>query len=131
MSHTKSDDKFVSPLAKARGLGSAHEGVHHWLQERITGALLVPLVFWLVYSILKMKGASYILFIEWVANPVNACLLIFFIAAGFFHAAAGLQVVIEDYVSSHCKKLLMIICVKIAFALMAIVALFSVLKIAL
>ena len=131
MSHTKSDDKFVSPLAKARGMGSAHEGVHHWLQERIAGALLVPLVLWLVYSILKLKGVSYIIFIEWVANPVNACLLLFFIVVGFFHAAAGLQVVIEDYVASHCKKLLMVILVKISFAMMAIVSLFSVLKIAL
>ncbi len=131
MRHNEPDTKLVSPLAKARGLGSTHEGVHHWLQERITGALLVPLVVWLVYSIVEMRGASYIMFVDWVAQPWNACLLLFFIVAGFFHAAAGLQVVIEDYVASHCKKLLMIICVKVAFAFMAIVSLFSVLKIAL
>ncbi|PZQ47458.1 MAG: succinate dehydrogenase, hydrophobic membrane anchor protein [Micavibrio aeruginosavorus] len=123
--------KFQSPLGRARGLGSTHEGAHHWLMERITSAALVPLVFWLVYSIVQLRGKAYWDFTQWLSQPWNAALLVLFIAIGFLHAVMGLQVVIEDYVSCHCKKLLLIIGSKLVFAFMAIVSIFSILQIAL
>ncbi len=127
--HTQ--NKLISPLARARGLGSAHEGVHHWLLERITAALLMPLTVWLVYSILNLRGVSYEDFTAWVQNPLNAVLLIMFILAGFYHGAMGLQVVIEDYIARHYWRMFKIIAVKIAFAFMAVASIFSILKIAL
>lgn len=130
MTHKK-DDRFLSPIARARGLGSAHEGVHHWMAERITGALLIPLVIWLVYSIVNLHGATYLEFTAWMQYPVNAVLMIVFLLTSFYHGAMGLQVVIEDYVATNAKKLLMIIGIKIAFAVLAVASVFSILKIAL
>lgn len=130
MSHKK-DDRFLSELAKARGLGSAHEGLHHWMAERITAALLVPIVIWLVYSIVKLHGATYMEFTGWLQNPVNAILMIVFIIVSFYHGAMGLQVVIEDYIHNHALKLFKIIGTKIVFGIMAVAAVFSILKIAL
>lgn len=123
--------KFVAPLARARNLGSAHEGVHQWLMERITATVLIPLVFWLVYSLLNLRGASYEEFTAWMQSPINAILMIMFILAGFYHGAMGLQVVIEDYISRHYWRMFKIIAVKIAFAFMAVASVFSILKVAL
>ena len=57
--HTEKD-RLKSPLAKARGHGSAHHGAEHWLHQKITALANVPLILWLVWSIVKMKGATYV-----------------------------------------------------------------------
>ena len=44
-----------SPIARARGLGSAKGGVEHWWAERVTAVALVPLTIWFAAS---MSGAS-------------------------------------------------------------------------
>lgn len=123
--------KFQSPLGRARGYGSAHDGAHHWLAERVSSALLVPLVFWLVWSIVNLRGATHADFTAWLALPWNAVLMISVIVIGFYHAALGLQVVIEDYVASNGSKLMMILGVKTVFAAMGAASIFSILKIAL
>ena len=40
-----------TPLARAKGLGSAKEGVHHWWAQRVTAIALVPLALALTGSI--------------------------------------------------------------------------------
>ena len=42
----------ATPLGKVRGIGSAHEGGHHWLEERFTSVVLVLLSLWLIFSLL-------------------------------------------------------------------------------
>lgn len=123
--------KLVSKLASAKGLDSAHEGAHHWLFERVAAALLAPFAIWLVYSVLVMKDATYEEFTGWFQNPLHAIGMIVFVLVGFFHAASGLQVIIEDYVSGHGKKLVSIIAVKILFGVLAVASVFSILKMAL
>ena len=122
---------LVAPLARAKGLGSAHEGVHHWLAERISGAVLIPFTLWVVWSVLQMRSASYDDFLMWFQNPVNAIAMLIFLLLSFYHGAAGLQVVIEDYSSSHAKKLMLIVLTKIVFGIAAIASIFSILKLAL
>jgi len=123
--------KFQSPLGKARGLGSTHEGAHHWLMERATAVVILPLVVWVIYSMVELRGTSYWEFTQWLTQPGNATLMILFIASVYYHAVMGLQVVIEDYVGSHAKKMLLIIGTKIAFTFMGVASVFSILKIAL
>ncbi len=128
---SEKNNKFQSPLGRARGLGSTHEGAHHWLMERITAIMILPLVLWVVYAMIEMRGKSYWEFTQWLTQPGNATLMILFIGGVYYHAAMGLQVVIEDYVGSHAKKLLLIIGTKIAFAFLGVASVFSILKIAL
>lgn len=131
MSSANRNNKFMSPLAKARGLGSTQDGARHWLNERIAAALLLPMVVWVVYSVLVLRGASYEQFIAWMQNPLHALGMVVFFITSFYHAAMGLQVVMEDYISCHAMRLVKIVITKIVFGMVSLAAVLSVLKVAL
>ena len=116
-----------SPLGRVRGLGSAKEGVNHWWAQRLTALALIPLTVWFVISLLTVMGADYAVVRAWVGSPVVAGLLILLIAATFYHAYLGLQVVIEDYVHSEAWKLFALLSVRGASWLLAILGVVSVL----
>jgi len=127
------DTPFKSPMARARGLGSAHSGVHHWIHTKITALANIPLVLWAVWSVMTLAatGASYDTVRGFFAQPVNSILMLLFLISVFYHAALGLQVIIEDYV--HCEKIKMmsLIAVKLALFALCVASVFSVLKLAL
>jgi succinate dehydrogenase / fumarate reductase membrane anchor subunit len=116
-----------SPLGRVRGLGSAKEGVNHFWAQRMTALALIPLSVWFVISLLSVLGADYWAVKAWVSSPVVAGLLILLIAATFYHAFLGLQVVIEDYIHGEGLKLLTLVTVKGAAWLLAIIGVVSVL----
>ncbi|MCH9829854.1 MAG: succinate dehydrogenase, hydrophobic membrane anchor protein [Gammaproteobacteria bacterium] len=119
-----------SPLSRARGLGSAKDGVQHWWVQRVSAVALVPLVVWFMYSVAGMSDAPYLEFVSWVRQPWVTVLLVLFIGTTLYHSALGLQVVLEDYVSGEFKKIASIIAVKLACAVLAVAGIFAVLKIA-
>lgn len=98
------DPKHIkTPLARARGLGSAKSGVHHWRLVKATAVVLIPLTLWFFFSVLCLiaQGADYAAALEWVQKPYNALLLSIFLGMNFYHAALGGQEVIIDYIPSH------------------------------
>jgi succinate dehydrogenase / fumarate reductase membrane anchor subunit len=101
-----------SPLGRARGLGSAKEGLHHWWAQRLTALALVPLTIWFVASLIDLAGTGYDEFLMWLASPVNATVMILFLAVTFHHAQLGVQVVAEDYITSHALRVTTVIVVK-------------------
>src|SRR5882762_3994576 len=94
-----------SPLGRAIGLGSAKEGVEHWWRQRLTAIALVPLGLWFVISVLAHIGGSRDQLALWLGSPIPAILMIVMIGVVFYHAALGVQVVIEDYVHREWLKL--------------------------
>ena len=120
-----------SPLGRARGLGSAKEGVAHWWAQRLTAVALVPLVIWFVASVCAMTGADYAAVREWVASPIVSILLVLLTIAVFHHAQLGLQVVIEDYVHREGCKIASIVLVKFAAFALAVATILSIVRIAL
>jgi succinate dehydrogenase / fumarate reductase membrane anchor subunit len=95
--------RFRSSLGRAVGLGSAKAGFGHWWTERVTAVALVPLGVWFATSLIAHSGSGYEAFIGWLGSPVTASLMILLLIALFWHAALGLQVVIENYVHSGAK----------------------------
>ena len=120
-----------SPLGRAIGLGSAKEGVDHWWQQRLTAIALVPLGLWFVASLLAHLGGIYEQTIVWLGSPLPAILMIVLIAATFYHAALGMQVVVEDYVHREWVKLGALILLRLACLLLAVAGVFAVLRVAL
>jgi succinate dehydrogenase / fumarate reductase membrane anchor subunit len=105
-------DNLQSPLGRARGLGSAKEGLHHWWMQRLTALALIPLSIWFVVSLIGLVGASFGEFRAWLGTPINATIMVVFLAVTFHHAQAGMQVVLEDYVASHGLRIASVIAVK-------------------
>ena len=96
-----------SPLGRARGLGSAREGVEHWWMQRVTAVALIPLTLWFVASLIALTGSDYNAFIAWL-----------FLIALFHHIALGLRVVVEDYVHSNRAKIPTVVAIRlVCFAL--------------
>jgi succinate dehydrogenase / fumarate reductase, membrane anchor subunit len=119
-----------SPLGRVRGMGSARSGTHHWWMQRVTSVALLPLTLWFVFSMITLAGASYLETLLWIAQPVNAVLMLVLIGLTFHHMAAGLQVVVEDYVRHEAKRIAFVLIIKAASLLMALACGFSVLRIA-
>ena len=119
-----------TPLAHARGLGSAKSGTGHWWAQRLTAIALVPMVLWFVASVAGLAGAEYGAVRAWIGEPVTAILLILLIVATFHHMQLGMQVVIEDYVHVEWLKITCIVLVKFAAVFLGVAAGFAVLKIA-
>jgi succinate dehydrogenase / fumarate reductase, membrane anchor subunit len=101
----KKQDVFRSSLAQVRGLGSAHDGTHHWWMQRITAIALIPLSLWFVTSLIccalysKPEKVA-----EWLSNPLSSVGLVGLAVALFYHAKLGIQVVIEDYVTCRMAR---------------------------
>ena len=90
--------RFRHPLARARGMGSAKEGTHHWYLQRATAVLLVFLCCWLAWVIVAVAGQDHAAVLAFLSRPLNASLTLLALIAILWHAQLGLQVVIEDYV---------------------------------
>ena len=119
-----------SPLGKARGFGSAKEGVGHWWSQRVSAVALIPLSLWFVIAAICLAGKNRSEMVEFFAAPGNAALMVSFLIAAFYHAQLGLQVVIEDYVPAEGCKIPLLILTKLGFAFLGIFAVISTLKLA-
>jgi succinate dehydrogenase / fumarate reductase, membrane anchor subunit len=120
---------YRTPLARAKGLGSAKSGTGHWWMQRVTAVALIPLSFWLIKFLGLSVTAPYQQTVDWLTSPVNTICMIAWIIAVFYHAALGLQVVIEDYVAAEGPKIISIWTVNLAFLFLAIAALLAVFRI--
>jgi len=123
--------RYRSPLAHARGLGSAKEGVGHFWAQRVSAIALVPLSLWFVFSVAQLAGADFAAVRQWVHAPSVAVALVLFLAALAYHSMLGVQVVIEDYVGGDGARLVALLLSKFAHAVVAAASIFAVLKVAL
>ncbi|RBP49263.1 succinate dehydrogenase, hydrophobic membrane anchor protein [Arenicella xantha] len=120
-----------SPLSKALGLGSAKHGFSHWWWQRVTAIALIPLTVWFVYSLVCLSSGGYQDAVIWLSSPVSATLMLLFVLTALYHGQTGLQVVIEDYVHTKWVNLALLLLIKFAAVVMAVLTVISVLKIAL
>jgi succinate dehydrogenase / fumarate reductase membrane anchor subunit len=120
-----------SPLGRARGLGSAHSGFHHWWVERVEAVALVPLTVWFIFSLLHLVGASHQAMIDWLSSPVSMVLMLLLVVATFHHFSLGVQSVLDDYVHQPTIKLWSVLAIKAACVLSALLCIVSVLKVGL
>lgn len=123
--------RFRASLARARGLGSAKAGTHHFWMQRVTSVALVPLSLWFVACVVVMTGAEHAAVSAWVRSPLTTVLLLCLLFAVFYHAQLGLQVVVEDYVHTEWLKLASLVVLNAAMILLGGISMLAVLRIAL
>ncbi len=109
---------------------STSKGLHHWWMQRITSLALIPLTFWFVLSVIRIVDADYRTVIAELSSPLNVVLIILLIVVAFYHAALGMQVVFEDYVSSIKARTVCIAVSHLLLLILAMVGIVAVVRIA-
>lgn len=124
------EPRLRSPLGRAIGLGSAKEGVQHWWAQRVSAVALIALGLWFAASLISLAGADRAAVSAWLHHPLPAILSVLLLIAVFYHAALGLQVVIEDYVHSEWLKLSTLVVMRLISIALAVAGIFAVLRLA-
>jgi succinate dehydrogenase / fumarate reductase membrane anchor subunit len=119
-----------SPLRRVTGLGSARGGSAHWYAQRVTAVALVLLGLWFVFSLATLGGASHDRVVGWLSAPLASALAVLLVLTAAYHALLGLQVVIEDYVADKGTRTGVLLAVKFALIVAAVIGVLAVLRIA-
>ncbi len=120
--------RIRTPLAKARGLGSAHSGTEHFWLQRVTGVANVALVVLLVWQLIPLAGADHATVKAALRSPLLTLPLLLFVLSGMMHMRLGMQTIIEDYVRSEGRKLLALMLNTFFVILVGLTCVFAVLK---
>ena len=85
-------------------------GLNHWLYQKVTAVLLIPITIWVLLKLPKFIQLSFSDKLSWINSSLNLYLVSLFFIISAFHFKLGLTVIIEDYIhNSIVKKYLMII----------------------
>ena len=122
--------KSKSPLGTILGLGG-HSGTHHWWMQKLTSIALALLGPWFVITLLRLPDYQYATVHAALARPMNAVLTSLFLITVAHHSAAGVSIIIEDYVPSKPKKIAALILTQFLHWVLAGYPVLSVLKVAL
>lgn len=124
-------NSYRTPLSRARGLGSAHDGVSRFIAERATAIALGPLCLWAVYAGVRLAHGGYEGAAAFLQSPVNAVLAVLLIVVSSSHMEMGMRVIVEDYIHKiHTKMALLLLNTGVCW-LFGAVGVFSILKVAL
>ena len=74
---------MINPLAKVRGLGSAKEGVHHWVVQRMTAVANIPLILFFIVTVIANAGGDHASVSAYLGNPLVAIAMLLLIGSGF------------------------------------------------
>lgn len=122
---------FRTPLKRARGPGAAGHGVGHWMSERLTSIVLVPLSLWGALAALELARSDYAGAVIWLQSPVNAVMSVLLVAVSFLHMHAGMRVIIEDYIARPITKIGLMVLNLFTCGLVGAIAVFCLLRVAL
>ncbi len=121
---------YETDRKRVEGTGSAHHGAGHWIKERVSSLILIPLTIWGLWAAATITNSGYEGAITWLKSPLNAAPLAALVLIGLYHMQLGLRVVIEDYVHKPFGKGLLLF-LNFAFCLaLAFAAVFAIAKIA-
>ena len=123
--------RIRTPLARARGLGSAKSGTEHFWLQRMTGVANIVLVIVVMLQVARLAGADYATVRTALRSPVLALPLLLLVLSGMMHMRLGMQTIIEDYVSSEGRKLVCLMLNTFFVILVGLTCVYAVAKITL
>ncbi len=85
---------------------SEHHGALEWLAERGTSLVMLPLVFWALYSATQIAGKGFDTALAFVKTPLNAGLIGLLVIMAVWHMYMGLKVIIDDYLAGPMRGFL-------------------------
>jgi succinate dehydrogenase / fumarate reductase membrane anchor subunit len=118
-----------TPFARVRGLGTAHSGTEHFWMQRLTGIANLPLLIALLVMVVSLVGASQASVIATLSNPFVAMILLAALISVLVHMRIGMQVIIEDYVHTELRKVVLLMANTFFTLAVGIAAAYAILKI--
>ena len=103
--------------------------VSHWKWQRLSAIVTLPLMVYCVYLLGGLATLDYEAVRQFVATPTTSLPLAVLIGAGIYHAALGVQVIVEDYVPLASGRNGLIIFVRVALGGIALVSLIALARI--
>jgi succinate dehydrogenase / fumarate reductase, membrane anchor subunit len=100
----------------------------HWLMQRVTAVILIPLSFQLIVFLDHCINSPYQQTVDWLKSPFNTICIEVWLLVVFYHAAIGLQVVIEDYVANQGLQGILIKAINLSFLFLTVMALFFIFR---
>ena len=96
-------------------MGQNIESTRHWIKQRISSILLIPLTVLFIYNFLNVAFLPYNEVITNYDNIFNLIIAFLFITISLWHFYQGIEVVLEDYIhetnlSNSTLKTLKILC---------------------
>ena len=93
---------FFLKLGLLYKIGNMKPATQHWLNQRLTSVVLIPLTFLFLFPLVSHMHLDHSEVIKIYENPVRSIVALSFLTIAVVHFKQGTEVVIEDYI--HDKK---------------------------
>ena len=104
-------------------------GKKHWLFHRFTTIVLFPLILWMIYSLSLVPEITHENMVLWASKTPNYIFLSILIIVSARHFQLGIQVILEDYISTIKFRDFYIKLINITFYFLAFLGLIAITKI--
>jgi succinate dehydrogenase / fumarate reductase membrane anchor subunit len=118
-----------TPFSRVHGLGTAHSGTEHFWMQRLTGIANLPLIVAFLVVVVSLVGSSQANVIATLSNPFVAMILFAALISVLIHMRIGMQVIIEDYVHTELRKIVLLMANTFFTLAVGIAAVYAILKI--
>jgi succinate dehydrogenase / fumarate reductase, membrane anchor subunit len=119
---------YRTPLARARGLGSARQGAEHFWRQRLTAVANIFLVSFLIWLLATLAGEDHATVKSALSKPHISLPLLLLLLSGLVHMRLGMQTIIEDYVHAEGSKVVVLMLNSFFVIAVGLVCVFAVLK---
>ena len=101
-------------------------GYGHWRWQRISAVITLVLMVYFTYLMASLGPLNYLEARSFVATPHQGIALGLLVIVGLFHAALGMQMIIEDYIPLVSGRLALVMMARGVFAFASLVSLIAV-----
>ncbi len=112
--------EYRSDLSKAKNLGAAGSGSHHWWHQRLTAIIISLMILWVISFFGDISKSNITTAISHLRKPFNIIMLLILFFTVMYHAVLGMQVVIEDYISCRAYRFVLVVGIQIFAIITAI-----------
>ena len=101
-------------------------GYGHWRWQRISAVITLILMVYFTYLMASLGPLKYLEARSFVATPHQGIALGLLVIVGLFHAALGVQMIIEDYIPLASGRLVLVTVARAVFIFASLVGIVAV-----